>query len=148
MFTDQIEKKQKALEPWVTSINEKQAAIALAQSELDLIKEKESQNLKAIEEVQNKLKTVASDKASKEEELKHSRKELDAIASEVENTTAQLKQCQRKCANLYDALSQSRAKAGEAKSSLSASQTQSQVLTSLTRLRDSGRIQGFHVFSL
>ena len=58
---------------------------------------------------------------------------------------AQLKTCQQKGAKVYESLSQSRAKADEAKASLSASQTQGQVLTSLTRLRDSGRIQGFHV---
>ena len=57
----------------------------------------------------------------------------------------QLKSCQQKGAKVYEMLSQGRAKADEAKASLSASQTQGQVLTSLTRLRDSGRIQGFHV---
>ena len=60
---------------------------------------------------------------------------------------AQLKACQQKGAKIYESLSQSRAKADDAKASLSASQTQGQVLTSLTRLRDSGRIQGFHVLS-
>src|ERR1700738_2063347 len=59
-FTDKIEKKQKSLEPWTAQINEKQAAISLTQSELDLIQEKESQSLNAVEEVQDKLKTIAS----------------------------------------------------------------------------------------
>ncbi len=144
-FTDQIEKKQKSLEPWTAQINEKQAAIALTQSELDLIREKESQSLKAVEEVSAKLKTLAADKSAKESELKQSQKEIGTIEKQIPDAMAQLKQCQQKGAKIYESLSQSRAKADEAKSSLSASQTQGQVLTSLTRLRDSGRIQGFHV---
>lgn len=117
----------------------------MTQSELDLIREKESQSLQAVEEVQTKIKTIASDKAAKEAELKQSQKEIGTIEKQTQDTIAQLKQCQQKGAKVYEALSQSRAKADEAKSSLSASQTQGQVLTGLTRLRDSGRIQGFHV---
>lgn len=145
-FTDQIEKKQKSLEPWTAQINEKQAAITLTQSELDLIREKESQSLKAVEEVQAKLKTISSDKTTKEAELKQSQKELGALEKHTQDAQAQLKECQEKGARIYEALSQSRSKADEAKASLSASQSQSQVLTSLNRLRDSGRVQGFHVY--
>src|SRR5579862_2542924 len=135
-FTDQIEKKQKMLEPWTVQINEKQAAIALTQSELDLIREKEAQSVKAIEEVQAKLKSISDDTATKQSELKQNQKELGTIEKQTQDATAQLKQSQQKTAKVYDALSQSRAKADEAKASLSASQSQSQVLTSLTRLRD------------
>jgi len=144
-FTDQIEKKQKSLEPWTAKINEKQAAIALTQSELDLIREKESQSVKAVEEAQAKLQSLARDKTSKESEVKQSQKEFSSIEKQSQDLAAQLKHCQQKGAKLYEALSQSRSKADEAKASLSASQTQGQVLSSLTRLRDSGRIQGFHV---
>jgi structural maintenance of chromosome 4 len=117
----------------------------LTQSELDLIREKECQSLKAVEEVQAKLKTITNDKAAKESELKQSQKEIGTIEKQTQDASAQLKQCQQKGAKIYESLSQSRAKADEAKASLSKSQTQGQVLTSLTRLRDSGRIQGFHV---
>jgi structural maintenance of chromosome 4 len=147
-FTNEIEKKQKSLEPWTAQVNEKQAAIALTQSELDLIKEKDSQSLKAIEEVQVKIKTLAGNKSSKESELKQSQKELGTIGKQTQDALTQLKQCQEKGAKIYETLSQSRAKADEARASLSASQTQGQVLTSLTRLKDSGRIQGFHVYPL
>jgi structural maintenance of chromosome 4 len=146
-FTDQIEKKQKSLEPWTAQINEKQAAIALTQSELDLIREKESQSLKAVEEAQAKLKSLINDKSAKESEVKQSQKEIGTIEKQTQDALTQLKQCQQKVAKVYELLSQSRAKADDAKASLSASQTQGQVLTSLTRLRDSGRIQGFHVTS-
>ena len=144
-FTDQIEKKQKSLEPWTAQINEKQAAIALTQSELDLIREKESQSFKAVEEVQAKLKTLINDKSGKESQLKQSQREIGTIEKQTQDVLTQLKQCQQKVAKVYESLSQSRAKADDAKASLSASQTQGQVLTSLTRLRDSGRIEGFHV---
>jgi len=112
-----------------------------------LIREKESQSVKAVEEVQAKLKTLSSDKAAKEADLKQSQKELGALAKQTQDAQAKLNDCLQKGAKIYEALSQSRAKADEAKASLSASQSQSQVLTSLNRLRDSGRVQGFHVRS-
>ena len=117
----------------------------MTQSELDLIREKESHSLKAVEEVQTKLKTISSDKSAKEAELKQSQKELGALEKQTQDVHAKLKDCQQKGAKIYEALSQSRSKADEASASLSASQSQSQVLTSLNRLRDSGRVQGFHV---
>jgi len=144
-FTDQIDKKQKSLEPWTTQVNEKQAAMALTQSELDLIREKEAASLKALEEVQAKIKQLADDKQSKQSELKASQRESSTIENKIADANAALKACQQRTAKVYDTLSQSRAKADEAKASLSASHTQGQVLTSLTRLRDSGRVQGFHV---
>jgi structural maintenance of chromosome 4 len=110
-----------------------------------LIREKESQSLKAVEEVSTKLNSLATDKSAKESELKQSQKEIGTIEKKVQDAIAQSKQCQQKGSKIYESLSQSRAKADEAKASLSASQTQGQVLTSLTRLRDSGRVQGFHV---
>ena len=78
-------------------------------------------------------------------ELKQSQKEIGTIDKQTHDAMSQLKICQQKVAKVYALLSSSRAKAGDAKASLSASQIQGQVLTSLTRLRDSGRIQGFHV---
>ena len=144
-FTDQIEKKQKSLEPWTTQINAKQAAMALTQSELDLIREKEATSVKALEEVQAKIKQLTADKQGKEGELKSSHRESSTIEKQIADANAELKACQQRAAKVYDTLSQSRAKADEAKASLSASQTQGQVLMSLTRLRDSGRVQGFHV---
>ena len=110
-----------------------------------MIREKESQSVKAVEEVQAKLKTISTDKTAKESELKQSQKELGALEKQTQDTQVKLKDCQQKGAKVYESLSQSRSKADEAKASLSASQSQSQVLTSLSRLRDSGRVQGFHV---
>jgi structural maintenance of chromosome 4 len=144
-FTNEIEAKQKSLEPWTSQINEKQAAMALVQSELDLIREKEVAGVKALEEVVGKVAKLEGDRRGKEGELKESRRELGAVERGVGEVGREVKAAQQKAAKVYEALSQSRAKADEANASLSASQTQGQVLTSLTRLRDSGRITGFHV---
>jgi structural maintenance of chromosome 4 len=133
------------LEPWTVQINEKQAAIALTQSELDLIREKESQAVKSIEEVTQKLTSIANDTKAKRAELSQLQHESGTLEKQVREANAELSAQQTKASKLYEQLSQARSKAEEAKASLAASQTQSQVLTSLTRLRDSGRIQGFHV---
>jgi structural maintenance of chromosome 4 len=144
-FTDAIESKQKSLEPWTGQINEKKAAMAITQSELDLIREKEAAGLQALEEVQDKVRQLEMGKRKKEGELAESRRELGTIERGVGDANAELKSAQGRAAKVYEVLSQGRAKADEAKASLSASQTQGQVLTSLTRLRDSGRVTGFHV---
>ena len=51
-LSDEIAAKQKSLEPWSAKINEKQSAIAVAQSELDIMRERENAGAKGIAEVE------------------------------------------------------------------------------------------------
>lgn len=143
-FSDQIAAKQKSLEPWKEKINEKQSAIAVAQSELDILHEKANASNNALEEARAKITAIQNARATKEQELKECRRELGKLEKEAAKVEASIQSMAAKEAPLLNNLSSARQKADEARASLAATQTQGNVLTALMRLKESGRIEGFH----
>ncbi|KAF1362576.1 RecF/RecN/SMC protein [Lizonia empirigonia] len=143
-LSDEIAAKQKSLEPWSAKINEKQSAMAVAQSELDIIREKENAGAKGILEVEAKIEALQESKESKAAELQECKLEKKQTTKELQKIQAQIEEWAQKEAPLRSKLSGARAKADEARSNFSANQTQGNVLTGLMRLKESGRIDGFH----
>ncbi|KAF2001062.1 RecF/RecN/SMC protein [Amniculicola lignicola CBS 123094] len=143
-LSDEIAAKQKSLEPWSAKINEKQSAIAVAQSELEILRERESSGAVAISELEAKITAYQESKEAKSEELAECKAEKKRVEKEVLQIQAQIGELKQKKPALESKLSGARQKAEEARSSLSATQTQGNVLTGLTRLKESGRIDGFH----
>ena len=143
-FSDQITAKQKALEPWNAKINEKQSSIAIAQSELEILKERASAGHTAAGEIREKIKIMEVNHHAKESELnnvKHRKTQIEEEAREMRAEQARLVQ---KEPEMRSQLSVARQKADEAKASFSSTQTQGNVLSGLMRLKESGRIEGFH----
>ncbi|KAF2752224.1 RecF/RecN/SMC protein [Sporormia fimetaria CBS 119925] len=143
-LSDQIAAKQSSLEPWRAKVNEKQSAMAVAQSELDILREKENAGANAIAEVEEKIASMQESKASKEAELDECKAERKRVEKEAQKVQARLDALSEKEPALRAKLSGARQKADEARASLSATQSQDNVLTGLMRMRDSGRINGFH----
>ncbi|KAI9691322.1 MAG: hypothetical protein M1820_009743 [Bogoriella megaspora] len=143
-LSDQIAEKQRLLEPWNAKVNEKQSAIAVAQSELDILREKEHASANAIEEVQSKIVGFQDSKVAKTGELNECKSERKRLEKEAGTVQASLEEVAQKEPAVRSKLSNARQKADEARASLSAAQTQGNVLTGLMRLKDSGRINGFH----
>lgn len=143
-FSNQISIKQKTLEPWNTKINEKQSAIAVAQSELDILRERASAGAVALEEIQEKIRCTEESSKAKESELKDAKAKkshLEKAASKLRDEVTKLEQ---KVPDMRSQLSGARQRADEARASLVSSQTQGNVLNGLNRLKESGRIDGFH----
>jgi structural maintenance of chromosome 4 len=143
-LSDQIAAKQKSLEPWSAKINEKQSAIAVARSELDLLRERENAGAKGIADVEAKMEGLLETKETKSTEIAECKAEKKRLGKEAQKVQAQIEDLVQKEPALRSKLSGARAKADEARSSLSANQTQGNVLTGLMRLKESGRIDGFH----
>ncbi|CAI6338762.1 unnamed protein product [Periconia digitata] len=143
-LSDEIAAMQKSLEPWSAKINEKQSAIAVAQSELDILREKENAGAKGIAEVEAKIATFEESKDNKTSELEECKVEKKKLEKEAQKVQIQIEKLSEKEPTLRTKLSGARQKADEARASLSATQTQGNVLTGLMRLEDSGRISGFH----
>ncbi|CAE7176469.1 hypothetical protein CFE70_005516 [Pyrenophora teres f. teres 0-1] len=143
-LSDEIAAKQKTLEPWNAKINEKQSAIAVAQSELDIMRELENAGAKGIAEVEAKIESLQEAKEAKATELAECKAERKRVEKDVQKTQAKLEEITQKEPTLRSKLSGARAKADEARASLSSAQTQGNVLTGLMRLKESGRIDGFH----
>ncbi|KAF2664347.1 condensin subunit Cut3 [Microthyrium microscopicum] len=143
-LSDEIAAKQKSLEPWNEKLNVKQSAMAVAQSELEILREKGNAGAVASAELEAKLESLAEAKAAKETELEECKEEKASVLKQIERVNAQLADLSKKEPKIRSTLSDARQKADEARASLSASQTQGAVLTGLMRLKDSGRISGFH----
>ncbi|KAH7138178.1 condensin subunit Cut3 [Dendryphion nanum] len=143
-LSDEIAVKQKSLEPWSAKINEKQSAIAVAQSELDILCERENAGAKGIAEVEAKIVGYEELKETKAAELEDCKAEKEQVAKQIEKTQAQINELARKEPALESKLSSAKAKADEAHASLSSTQTQGNVLSGLMRMKESGRINGFH----
>ncbi|KIW89533.1 uncharacterized protein Z519_09689 [Cladophialophora bantiana CBS 173.52] len=143
-FSDQIAAKQKSLEPWNKKINQKQSAIAVAQSELDILKEKANSGQKAIDQANERIASIEAEKTTKLGEIEQRKHEKNRLEKDIRKIQDALQKLAASEPEVRSQISSARQKADEARASLAASQNQSNVLKGLLRLRDSGRIDGFH----
>ena len=143
-FSDKISAKQKSLEPWNEKINQKQSAIAVAESELNILREKANAGTVALTEMEAKIASIEEGKAARLEELKECQAEKARLEQEAKEVEAEYKDLLSQEPRIRTKVSNVRQKADEARSSLAKSQTQGNVLTALMRMKESGRIDGFH----
>lgn len=144
VFSDQISLKQKSLEPWNAKINKNQSALAVTQSELDILRERASAGTVALEEIRERIKGIEEGRRSREIELKEHQARKVQLDKETSKIRTELAKMQPREAEIRSKLSTARQRADEARASLSAAQTQGNVLSGLMRLKESGRIDGFH----
>ncbi|WVN86971.1 uncharacterized protein L203_102146 [Cryptococcus depauperatus CBS 7841] len=144
VFTTQIEAKQRELEPWTAKISEKQSAIDVAKSERDLLAEKATGIQAALNEAQSNLQALKDGTNNKQEEYSKLKKELTKIKKAISDGEFTLESMSSKWEQLRSKVSSARYKADEAKASLAADKSENAVLSSLNKLRDQGRIRGFH----
>ena len=142
--SDQIAIKQKLLEPWNDKINQKQSAIAVARSELDILREGANAGTVALDEVQERIELLEENIKAKRAEAEELKARKTRVEGEFINMQGDLTQLVQKEPELRSQLSGARQKADEARASLSSTQSQGNVLTGLMRLKESGRIEGFH----
>lgn len=143
-LSDQIAAKQKSLEPWNEKINEKQSAVAVAQSELDILREKSNAGAVALKEAQAKIASIEETQETKESELQERRTEKENLEAEASRLQGELQKASQREPEIRSHISSARQKADEARASLVSTQNQGSVLTGLMRLKESGRIDGFH----
>lgn len=143
-FSDQIAAKQKSLEPWTEKINQKQSAIDVAESELNILQEKASAGAKAREDLEAKAVQIEESKVTKAKELKECEKKKEELSEEKAKFESEMEQLAGTEPKMRAKISNARQKADEARSSLASTQTRGNVLAALMRMKESGRIGGFH----
>lgn len=143
-FSDQISAKQKSLEPFMERINQKQSAIAVAESEMHILQEKANAGAVALDELQAKVASIEEGRAAKTQELKACQAEKEELLKEASKMHEELAVLAAQEPKYRSKISNARQKADEARSSLASTQTRGNVLTALMRMRESGRIDGFH----
>ncbi|KAI0486963.1 hypothetical protein F4859DRAFT_322124 [Xylaria cf. heliscus] len=144
VFSDQIAAKQKSLEPWQEKINQKQSAIAVAESEMAILAEKANAGAVALDELQVKIASIQDGRTAKLAELKECQAEKAKLEKEAKEVEAEIDNFAKMEPHVREKVSRARQKADEARSSLSQTQNRGNVLTALMRMKESGRIDGFH----
>ena len=143
-LSDQIAVKQKSLEPWNEKVNQKQSHIDVVQSELDIIQDKAASGQKAIDDANAKVESIQKTKDEKAAEIEQRQHEKARLEKYVRKIQDALQKLARSEPEVRSQISSARQKADEARASLATSQNSSNVLKGLLRLKDSGRIDGFH----
>lgn len=144
VFSDQIAAKQKALEPWQEKINQKQSAIAVAESEMAILIEKANAGAVALDELKAKITSIQDGRTAKLAELEECQTEKAKLEQEAKEVEAEIDNFAKMEPLVREKVSRARQKADEARSSLSQTQNRGNVLTALMRMKESGRIDGFH----
>lgn len=144
VFSDQIAIKQKSLEPWQEKINQKQSAIAVAESEMAILVEKANAGAIALEELNTKITSIDDGRTVKLAELEECQAEKKKLEQEAKEVEAEIDNFAKMEPHVREKVSRARQKADEARSSLSQTQNRGNVLTALMRMKESGRIDGFH----
>lgn len=143
-LSDKITAKQKSLEPWDEKINKKVSAVAVAQSELDIIRERSNAGAVQLEEAQGKVSSIEETLATKEGDLEERKAQKATLEEEIAKLKHDLKKYSHKEPEVRTHVSSARQKAEEARASLASTQNRGSVLSGLMRLKESGRIDGFH----
>jgi structural maintenance of chromosome 4 len=143
-FSDQIAAKKKSLEPWNERINQKRSAIAVAKSELAILHEKSNSGAVALEEIQAKLASIEDGREDKVAELEYCKSQRVELENEAARVLIEVEKLSQNEPDIRFKLSRARQMADDARASLSNTQTQGNVLAGLMRLKESGRIEGFH----
>ncbi|KAH9026705.1 hypothetical protein EDB83DRAFT_2656020 [Lactarius deliciosus] len=124
VFRDQIEQKQKELQPWKAKVDQKQADVNVKTSERNML-------VKSVQMAKiGELKNLKDREQSIQQETR-------AVKQRVQDLTTRVYQHRVQA-------SSTRQRAEEAKVSQAASASANEVSDGLTRLRDSGRVSGFH----
>ncbi|KAJ7262256.1 RecF/RecN/SMC [Mycena haematopus] len=144
VFHDQIEAKQKDLQPWTSKINAKKAEVAVATSEREALAKKAKAAQDAIEEASNNLEQLRADQTTKLAQQENHRSVKKAQQAAISNVEKQLKDAQSELQDSKTKASSCRQKVSEARNSLAENKSQNKVVDGLTRFKNAGRITGFH----
>ncbi|GAA5961890.1 hypothetical protein JCM3765_006425 [Sporobolomyces pararoseus] len=143
-FSTQIETEQQALAPWKEQIEEKQNEIKIAQQQLDDLKGR-GESVKAdIERTEAELEELKESRTTKLAELKDLQKQRKAVAAEVASTRERLEAEKVHETKYRTKVADARSKTAEAKASQNARRSAGDVLSAVLKLKEQGRLPGFH----
>ncbi|KAJ9102655.1 hypothetical protein QFC19_004764 [Naganishia cerealis] len=144
-FTTQIELKQRELEPWTAKVSEKQGAIDVAQSEKSVLEARATAGQTAWKNAMEQLDALTEGMSAKRTEHARLTKEKAELDKKLALGQKNLSSMSANSDALRARVTASRQKTDEAKASLAANRSENAVLSTLTKLKDQGRIKGFHV---
>ncbi|KAI6136025.1 hypothetical protein F5141DRAFT_4647 [Pisolithus sp. B1] len=144
VFHDQIEVKQKELEPWTAKINAKRASVDVATSEREALMRKVTGLEDAVKDAEVDLETRQANLEEKLNSLQDLKAKKAAMQGELQAHAKTFRDAQARVQELRSKSASLRQRTDDAKASQAANTSQSRVLDHLTRLKQTGRIEGFH----
>ncbi|KAJ3052650.1 hypothetical protein HK097_005927, partial [Rhizophlyctis rosea] len=141
-FQRQIEQKQQTLAPWTEKINEKRAAIEVAESERAIFQGRVESGRVALAEAEEEVRSLKDSLQQKSNELAALQQQSERVKFECQGKEWNLAKIVEKEASLREALSNARTRVDEAKASLQAAQQRGRLHISIMQQSKSGRIQG------
>ncbi|KAK6458748.1 RecF/RecN/SMC [Scheffersomyces xylosifermentans] len=143
-FSNEIESLQTKLEPWNEKLKEKQNAIELTQSAIDILQNQKVSTAKQLEEARQRLTNIKSEGKEKESQYIDEEAKLEKIIEQIALGEEQVNIEKQKLDSQRSQVAALRQKTQDAANSLSNFQNKNKVLSSLMRLMKSGRIEGFY----
>ncbi|CCO32987.1 Structural maintenance of chromosomes protein 4 AltName: Full=Cell untimely torn protein 3 [Rhizoctonia solani AG-1 IB] len=144
VYHDQIQAKQAELVPWQRKIAGKEGDLNVATREREMLESKAKNGEQAIEEATGALQELKDEHEVKTTELKTAKSEHDKLAKEIQDDEKKLREMNSRVDKLKSSAATSRSKRDEATASNATNSSRNAVLDSLMKLKDSGRVQGFH----
>lgn len=143
-FSKEIEQLQTDLEPYNDKLKEKDGAILLIESEIEMLEsQKRSTELKLLETSQ-RLLDIKEEGKQKESELEALDRKISHIDEQISLGDEQCRNSKKQLEGKRVRLASARLKTQDAMNSLARLQNKNKVLVSLMRLAKSGRIEGFY----
>ncbi|CUA72888.1 Structural maintenance of chromosomes protein 4 [Rhizoctonia solani] len=143
-YHDQIQAKQAELIPYQRKIAEREGALNVATREREMLESKAKAGEQAVEEVGNLIQGLNDEHEVKTTELETTKSERDKLAKELNGAEKTLREMNARVDKLKASAASSRSKRDEATASNAQNTSRNAVLDSLMKLKESGRVQGFH----
>lgn len=143
-LTEQIELLQLQLDPWNAKIKEKESTIGLITSTIEMLTTEKAAKSKQLDDARQRLMDIKTEGKQKEADFAEQTTKLEKIIEQITLGEEQCAHERQSVADKHARMTSFRQKTQDAATSLSLIENKSQVLTSLTRLAKSGRIEGFH----
>lgn len=143
-FTDEIEQIQQHLEPWRAKIGAKESEVAVAQSQVDMLREQADAAGGTFQAAQTKIENIKVKGRDKKQYIKELEEKLQYTGEQIDLGEKEIQEANQGFSHMKSKLSAMRQKLSSAKESQRAVQSQNKVLQSLNKLSSSGRIEGFH----
>ncbi|KAJ1935064.1 Structural maintenance of chromosomes protein 4, partial [Linderina macrospora] len=143
-FTAQIEEKQKELAPWKQKISAHQSKLEIAQTELNVLNDKFNVSGKHLEQAKHELRRLREMRIGKARFAESKVEELAVLGEQLEESDRGIQKSEGRFQVLRDTLSDARRKEEEAKTALSATESQGKVLKAILQQRDNGSISGIY----
>ncbi|OMJ29918.1 Structural maintenance of chromosomes protein 4 [Smittium culicis] len=143
-FTEQIREKQKDLEPWRIQISSQKSKLEVIRTEIELIQSKYNKSDNQVEKAENELLEIRKYRSLKDKEMSDQVEEFGELEIKIEQSKGRIDELKKRDSETNSKLHSSIQAEEEAKTSISASNSQNTVLKSLLKERDLGRISGIY----